>query len=76
MSTFDRPKQIIDYCLSPLGLDQASPSFKETYQRIEHVVKTLQLAAGRNDASVAVDFSTMRTLTINEDAHGQDDQHG
>ena len=76
MSTFDRPKQIIEYCLAPLGLDEASPSFKETHRRLEHVVKTLQLAAGKNNAPVSVDFSTMRTLTINEDAHGQDDQDG
>ena len=73
MSTFERPKQIIEYCLAPLKLDTAAAEYKETYRRIEHVVKTLQLAAGRNNAPVAVDFSTMRTLTINEEAHGHDD---
>ena len=73
MSTFERPKQIIEYCLAPLKLDAASTEYKETYRRIEHVVKTLQLAAGKNNAPVAVDFSTMRTLTINEEAHGHED---
>ena len=74
MSTFERPKQIIEYCLAPLALNETSPSFKETYRRIEHVVKTLQLAAGKNNAAVSVDFSTMRTLTINEDAHGHEEE--
>ena len=73
MSTFERPKQIIEYCLAPLNLDAATAEYKEAYRRIEHVVKTLQLAAGKNNATVAVDFSTMRTLTINEEAHGHED---
>ena len=72
MATFERPKQIIEYCLAPLKLDIATDDYKEVYRRIEHVVKTLQLAAGKNNAPVAVDFSTMRTLTINEEAHGHD----
>ena len=70
MTTFDRPREIIGYCLAPLKLDEASDSYKETYRRIEHVVKTLQLAAGKAGQSVSVDFSQMRTLTIDEDAHG------
>ncbi len=73
MSTkFERPKQIIEYCLAPLKLDAASEDYKEVYRRMEHVVKTLQLAAGKNNQPVAVDFSQMRTLTINEEAHGHD----
>ena len=39
---------------------------------MEHVIKTLQLAAGPADKPVAVDFSRMPTLTINEAAHGDD----
>lgn len=73
MSTFERPKEIIGYCLAPLKLDPSSEEFKEAYRRIEHVVKTLQLAAGKAKQPIAVDFSRMRTLTINEEAHGHDD---
>ena len=73
MSTkFDRPREIIEYCFAPLKLDLSSEEYKEAYRRIEHVVKTLQLAAGKNNQPVAVDFSQMRTLTINEEAHGHD----
>ena len=71
MSTFERPKEIIGYCLAPLKLDEASETYKETYRRLEHVVKTLQLAAGKANQPLSVDFSQMRTLTINEDAHGE-----
>jgi hypothetical protein len=72
VSKFERPRQIIDYCLKPLALDETSEAYKETVRRLEHVVKTFQLAAGRDNAPVAVDFSDMRTLTINETAHGHD----
>jgi hypothetical protein len=72
VSKFERPRQIIEYCLKPLGLDETTEEYKETFRRLEHVVKTFQLAAGRNNAPVAVDFSDMRTLTINETAHGHD----
>ena len=70
MSTFERPKEIISYCLAPLKIDDKSEAYKEAYRRLEHVVKTLQLAAGKANQPVTVDFSQMRTLTINEDAHG------
>jgi hypothetical protein len=73
MSTFERPKEIIGYCLAPLQLDASSEAYQETYRRLEHVVKTLQLAAGKAKQPIAVDFSQMRTLTINEEAHGHDD---
>ena len=72
MSTYERPRQIIDYCLKPLDLDPHSDAYKETVLRLEHVIKTFQLAAGRARTPVAVDFSQMRTLTINEAAHGDD----
>ena len=72
MSKFDRPRQIIEYCLKPLDLDEKSEGYKEAFRRLEHVVKTFQLAAGREKAPVTVDFSDMRTLTINETAHGHD----
>jgi hypothetical protein len=72
MSKFERPKEIINFCLAPLQLDETTEAYKETYRRIEHVVKTLQLAAGKAQQPIAVDFSTMRTLTINEEAHGHE----
>ena len=71
MSTFERPKEIIGYCLAPLQLETTSDAYKETYRRLEHVVKTLQLAASKANQPLSVDFSQMRTLTINEDAHGE-----
>ena len=71
MSTFERPKEIIAYCLAPLKIDESSEPYKEAYRRLEHAVKTLQLAAGKANAPLSVDFSQMRTLTINEDAHGE-----
>lgn len=70
MSKLERPRQIIEYCLKPLAPDESSEAYKETFRRLEHVIKTFQLAAGK--APVAVDFSDMRTLTINETAHGHD----
>lgn len=69
---FERPREIISYCLAPLKLDDGSEEYKEVYRRLEHVVKTLQLAAGKAKQPIAVDFSQMRTLTINEEAHGHD----
>ena len=70
MSTFDRPRQIIEFCLKPLDMDPKSDAYRET--ALEHVIKTLQLAAGPSQAPVAIDFSRMPTLTINEAAHGDD----
>lgn len=70
MSSYDRPRQIIDYCLKPLELEPSSPAYQEAYRRLEHVIKTFQLAAARADRPIAVDFSNMPTLTINEAAHG------
>lgn len=72
MSKFERPKEIIGFCLAPVQLDESSEAYKEVYRRMEHVVKTLQLAAGHAKQPIAVDFSTMRTLTINEEAHGHE----
>jgi hypothetical protein len=72
-TTFERPKEIINYCLAPLNLDAKTEAYQEVYRRIEHVVKTLQLAAGKAKQPISVDFSQMRTLTINEEAHGHDD---
>ena len=72
MSTFDRPRQIIEFCLKPLELDPASPAYRETFRRMEHVVKTLQLAAGSDKGPTPVDFDRMPVLTINEAAHGDD----
>lgn len=68
----DRPREIIEYCLKPLNLSAASEEYKETYRRLEHVIKTFQLAAVRAQEPVAVDFSKMKTITINERAHGDD----
>jgi hypothetical protein len=72
MSKFDRPREIIEYCLKPLGISEKTPEYKETYRRLEHVIKTFQLAAVREKQPVSVDFSKMKTITIDERAHGDE----
>ena len=72
MSTYERPREIIEYCLKPLALDPESDAYKETVLRLQHVIKTFQLAAGKTQTPIAVDFSHIRTITINEGAHGDD----
>jgi hypothetical protein len=69
---YNRPKEIIDYCLRPLNLAADSKEYEEVFRRLEHVIKTYQSQILRAKASVTVDFSQMRTITINEDAHGHD----
>jgi hypothetical protein len=72
MSKLDRPREIIEFCLKPLGISEKTPEYKETYRRLEHVIKTFQLAAVREKLPVAVDFSSMKTITIDERAHGDE----
>lgn len=67
-----RPKEIIEFCLKPLNLDAASPAYELAYARLEHVIKTYQKEILREKKPITVDFSQMRTITINEDAHGHD----
>ncbi|ESQ78464.1 hypothetical protein [Asticcacaulis sp. YBE204] len=67
MNTYTRPDAIIDFCLAPLQLNPMSESTHETRRRLEHVIRTFQLKAAQ---PVAVDFSQMPTLVINEAAHG------
>lgn len=69
---FNRPREIIDYCLRPLALDTKSETYDEVYRRLEHVIKTYQGQILKAKQPVDVDFSAMRTITINEDAHGHD----
>ncbi|MGO9675577.1 MAG: hypothetical protein ACLPSF_15655 [Methylocella sp.] len=72
MDKFDRPREIIEFCLKPLGIAAGSEEYKETYRRLEHVIKTYQLMIIKEKMPVAVDFSKMKTITINEAAHGDD----
>lgn len=72
MNKLDRPREIIEYCLKPLGLTSTTEEYKEAYRRLEHVIKTLQLMASKDKKPVAIDFSNMRTININEAAHGDD----
>lgn len=67
-----RPKEIIEFCLKPLNLDKATPAYEMTYARLEHVIKTYQKEILKEKKPITVDFSQMRTITINEDAHGND----
>ena len=70
MTTLNQPAMIIEYCLRPLGLDASTPAYKDAHARLEHVIRTYQREVSKSAASVAVDFSKMPTLTINEAAHG------
>lgn len=68
--TLNRPRDIIDFCLKPLGLTAATPGYAEARQRLEHVIRTYQGELLKAQQPVAVDFSNMPTITINESAHG------
>jgi hypothetical protein len=68
----NRPREIIDFCLKPLGLDPKAQATREAYQRLEHVIRTYQTEMLKVQKPVAVDFSKMPTITINESAHGDD----
>jgi hypothetical protein len=72
MSKYNRPREIIEFCLQPLGISEKTPEYKETYRRLEHVIKTFQMAAVREKQPVSVDFSKMKTITIDERAHGDE----
>ena len=72
MDKFDRPREIIEFCLKPLNLDASTDAYKDTYRRLEHVIKTYQLMIIKEKMPVVVDFSKMKTITINESAHGDD----
>jgi hypothetical protein len=69
MSKLERPREIIEFCLKPFNVPETAEAYKEAFHRLEHVIKTFQLAAIKAEP-VAVDFSTMKTITINESAHG------
>jgi len=71
MSKLERPREIIEFCLKPFNVPATSEEYKEAFRRMEHVIKTFQLAAIKPEP-VAVDFSEMKTITINEAAHGDD----
>lgn len=68
----NRPKEIIEFCLKPLNLDKSSDAYEAAFARLEHVIKTYQNQILKAKQSVTVDFSQMKTITINEDAHGHD----
>ncbi|WP_036259755.1 hypothetical protein [Methylocapsa aurea] len=72
MNKIDRPREIIEYCLKPLDLSTTTDEYKEAYRRLEHVIKTFQLAAIKAKMPTAIDFSNMKTITINERAHGDE----
>lgn len=69
-SAFERPREIIEFCLKPFGLTKDDPAYEEATRRLEHVIRSYQTQLIRAKQPVVVDFSNMPTLTINEDAHG------
>ncbi len=72
MSTLERPREIIEFCLQPFKVGPGSDEYKEAYRRLEHVIKTLQAAVRKANQPVSVDFSQMNTITLNEEAHGNE----
>lgn len=72
MSSLEHPREIIEYCLQPFKVGASAEDYKESYRRLEHVIKTLQAAARKANQPVAVDFSDMPTITLNEEAHGHE----
>jgi hypothetical protein len=68
--TLNRPREIIEFCLKPLGLEKSDAGYQEVYRRLEHVIRTYQSEMAKAQKPVAVDFSKMPTITINEAAHG------
>ena len=70
--TLNRPREIIEFCLKPLGLSKDDATYQEVYRRLAHVISTYQEQLVKAKQPVAVDFSHMKTITINETAHGHD----
>jgi hypothetical protein len=68
--TLNRPREIIEFCLKPLDLPKGDAKYQEVYRRLEHVIRTYQSEMAKAQKPVAVDFSKMPTITINEAAHG------
>ena len=71
-NNLNRPQQLIEYCLEPLALDKKSEAYKDACHRLEHLIHTYQSELIKANKPVAVDFSQMKTITINERAHGDD----
>ncbi len=44
MSKLERPREIIEFCLKPFNVPNTAEEYKEAYRRLEHVIKTFQLA--------------------------------
>ena len=69
-SSFERPREIITFCLKPFEDQKGTTAYEEAFRRLEHVIRTYQSQLIKAKTPVAVDFSNMPTVTINEDAHG------
>lgn len=69
MTNHERPQEIIEHCLKPLGLNEHSPHTQEAVRRLVDVFQSLQLSSGSNSAPPP-DLSAMRAVVINESAHG------
>ncbi|UZF92832.1 hypothetical protein [Bosea sp. NBC_00550] len=69
MTRHQKPREIIEHCLKPLGLNEQSPAAQEAVRRLVDAIKSLQLDAGLIGIPHA-DFFKMRAIVINETAHG------
>jgi len=70
MTRYQKPQDIIAYCLEPLDLNEQSPATKEAIRRLADVIKSLQFNAGPSRQASA--FSKAPPIVINETAHGCD----
>jgi len=69
-ASFERPREIITFCLKPFEDQKGTTAYEEAFRRLEHVIRTYQSQLIKAKTPVVVDFSNMPTVTINEDAHG------
>ncbi len=68
----DRPREIVEFCLKPFALSKDDASYQEAYRRLMHVIRSYQQELVKAKRPVAVDFSHIKTITIDETAHGHD----
>lgn len=63
-------RDIIAYCLKPLGLNEAEPATKETVQRLVQAMENLKNDTSRTGR--APSCGRAPAIVINEEAHGYD----
>lgn len=65
------PRELIEDCLKPLGLNEQSPAAQEAVRRLPDALRSVQTRAGRGGVS-SPELSKTPAIVINEAAHGYD----